>query len=272
MLKQLIVLWLLVAALLLAGCAEAPAPAATAVLTTAVPETGATQAATAVEPAATVPTAAAPAATEPTADATTVAEPATVEPTPEPAAEPAAEPIEVTYFTPAQQEGPYYPVEKPADRDNNLVTLAGATGEPAGEQLVFGGKLYDANGRAVEAAVIEIWQTDANGIYLHPGDPNTTQRDPSFQFYGEAVTGPDGSYQFRTILPGEYEPRPRHIHVKVKLNGQELLTTQFYFAGETSLPGDGAQLLIALEAAQDAEGNSVWTGVRDVVLSMPVVP
>lgn len=268
MLKQLIVLWLLVAALLLAGCAEAPAPAATAVLTTAVPETSATQAATAVEPAATVPTAAAPAATEPTADATTVAEPATVEPTPEPA----AEPIEVTYFTPAQQEGPYYPVEKPADRDNNLVTLAGATGEPAGEQLVFGGKLYDANGRAVEAAVIEIWQTDANGIYLHPGDPNTTQRDPSFQFYGEAVTGPDGSYQFRTILPGEYEPRPRHIHVKVKLNGQELLTTQFYFAGETSLPGDGAQLLIALEAAQDAEGNSLWTGVRDVVLSMPVVP
>lgn len=265
MLKQLTALWLLVAALVLAGCAQTPAPVATAGQTPAVSETETdlTQAATAVDPAATEQaTAVLP------ASPTAVVEPATAEPTPEPA----AGPIDVTYFTPAQQEGPYYPVAKPAERDNDLVALAGAAGEPAGERLVFGGKLYDADGRAVEAAVIEIWQTDANGIYLHPGDPNTAQRDPNFQFYGEAVTGPDGSYQFRTILPGEYEPRPRHIHVKVKLNGQELLTTQFYFAGETSLPGDGAQLLIALEAAQDAAGNPVWTGTRDIVLSIPIVP
>lgn len=262
MLKQLTAPWLIVAALVLAGCMEQPSPPATVAPTTAVSAVDPTQTVPAVEAAATEPAVpevpdAAPAATESAAAAPTAMAAAT---------------IEVTYFTPAQQEGPYYPVAKPEDRDNDLVTLAGAAAAPAGERLAFGGKLYDANGRGVEAAVIEIWQTDADGIYLHPGDPNTAQRDPNFQFYGEAVTGADGSYRFRTILPGEYEPRPRHIHVKVKLKGQELLTTQFYFAGETTLTGDGAQLLIALEAGQDAEGNPVWTGERDIVLSVPVVP
>lgn len=185
--------------------------------------------------------------------------------------ESAITPIEVTYFTPAQQEGPYYTVEKPSDRDNDLVTLAGATDAPAGERVVFGGTIYDANGWPVDGAVIEIWQTDANGIYLHPNDPNTARRDTNFQFYGEAVTGENGRYAFRTILPGEYEPRPRHIHVKVKLDGQELLTTQFYFQGETALQGDGAELLIALEASEDADGSPVWVGERDVVLSVPLV-
>ena len=51
----------------------------------------------------------------------------------------------------------------------------------------------------------------------------------TFQFYGHSVTDATGAYLFRTIMPGEYEPRPRHIHVKVKIDGVEALTTQFYF-------------------------------------------
>lgn len=179
----------------------------------------------------------------------------------------AVTPITVSYFTPAQQEGPYYPVEKLADQDNDLVTLDGATGAPNGEILVFGGHLYDAAGLPVSGAVIEIWQTDSSGVYLHPNDPGTANRDPNFQFYGEAVTAVDGSYSFRTLLPGRYEPRPRHIHIKVKLAGQELLTTQFYFAGEVSFQGEEAGLVMALEPGQDEAGNPILVGKRDIILN-----
>jgi len=176
--------------------------------------------------------------------------------------------FEVTYFTPAQQEGPYYPVDKPADLDNDLVDFAGAKKTPAGEVLSLAGVIYDANGRRVEGAVIEIWQTDNNGIYMHPGDPNTGRRDPNFQFYGEALTGADGVYIFRTILPGIYEPRPRHIHSKIKLDGKELLTTQFYFSGEVAFTGTEANLIIELAPAEDDMGNPIWIGERDIILDI----
>ncbi|GJM41863.1 MAG: hypothetical protein DHS20C20_21450 [Ardenticatenaceae bacterium] len=174
--------------------------------------------------------------------------------------------IDVTYFTPAQQEGPYYTVEKPADRDNDLTVFAGAAGMPAGEIVEFGGTLYDQNGRPIPNAVIEIWQTDAEGVYLHPNDPGTAQRDVNFQFYGEAVTDENGRYTFRTILPGEYEPRPRHIHFKVKLDGQELITSQFYFAGENS--GQPDPLIITLTPGEDSDGNAIQIGQRNIILNL----
>ena len=180
---------------------------------------------------------------------------------------PPIEPIEVTYFTPAQQEGPYYTVNKPEDRDNDLVDFAGATGMPNGQILEFDGTVYDAAGFPIEGVTIEIWQTDDSGAYLHPNDPETDNRDPNFQFYGEAVTNERGHYNFRTILPGLYEPRPRHIHVKLKLDGQELLTTQFYFANEIELQGDDAAMLINLESSADAQGNPILVGTRDVILN-----
>ncbi len=185
-------------------------------------------------------------------------------------------PIEVTYHTPAQTEGPYYPVEKPVDRDNDLVVLEGADGMAAGEILTFGGRLYDAVGMPVPGAVVEIWQTDDNGAYLHPRDPDSGRRDVNFQSYGEAFTGDDGSYSFRTIMPGEYAPRPRHIHVKVRLGEKELLTTQFYFSIDTGQDGDrifaGAgedvqALIMEVVEATDGDGKAILRGTRDIILS-----
>ena len=140
--------------------------------------------------------------------------------------------------------------------------------KPEGDIIEFGGKVYDANGSPLEGLTIEIWQTDASGVYLHPNDPGTASRDPNFQFYGEAVTDMTGQYDFRTILPGRYEPRPRHIHFKVKLDGQELLTSQFYFAGEFDSQGIDPALLIDPQPGQDAEGNAIFTGQRDIILNL----
>ncbi len=257
------ILVLLAAAMLAAACGGAQA-------TTAVPTQAITNPITQEPPAPTEAPATEPAAApeEVTATPGQSGEPAPgVEPVPLATEVPAIAPIEVTYFTPSQQEGPYYTVDKPQDRDNDLVTFEGAAGPPAGQVIEFGGRVYDANGLPVEGITIEIWQTDDSGVYLHPGDPSTGLRDPNFQFYGEAVTAADGSYRFRTILPGLYEPRPRHIHVKVKLDGRELLTTQFYFAGEIDLRGNDAAMLIDLQPAQDPQGSPILVGERDIILN-----
>jgi protocatechuate 3,4-dioxygenase beta subunit len=171
-------------------------------------------------------------------------------------------------ITPTQPEGPYYPVDKPGDSDNNLVDFAGAAGTPDGEVLSLAGVVYDANGQPVEGALIEIWQTDSRGIYMHPDDPDTEKRDPNFQYYGEAKTGKDGVYSFRTILPGVYEPRPPHLHVKVKQDGKELLTTQFYFSSDSSLTGAQANLVIELAPTEDDLGKPIWVGERDIFLNI----
>lgn len=189
---------------------------------------------------------------------------------------PAAPGIEVTWFTPAQTEGPYYPVTKPADRDRDLVSVQGASGAPAGDVLELGGTLYGGDGIPVAGAVIEIWQTDNNGIYLHPGDRRTARRDVNFQFYGESVTAADGAYRFRTIIPGSYGSRPRHIHVKIKLDGRTLLTTQFYFAGDPRQASDSIfarlsdsqALIVDLDEQTAADGSPVLHGTRDIVLRM----
>lgn len=98
-----------------------------------------------------------------------------------------------------------------------------------GEPLILFGQVLDVNGVPIPDAAVEIWQTDASGVYDHPNDPTTANRDLTFQFYGTSMTDADGWYVFRTILPGEYEPRPRHIHFKVKQQGVTVLTSQFYF-------------------------------------------
>ncbi len=176
--------------------------------------------------------------------------------------------VEVLAYTPSQQTGPYYPVEKPADRDSDLVALAGAAGDPAGQVVAFGGTVYDAAGQPLEGITIEIWQTDASGVYDHPRDPGTATRDRNFQFYGEATTGPDGAYAFRTLMPGEYEPRPRHIHVRVRRGDTQLLTTQFYFAGEIDLRGADGLLLIDAQPLVEEDGRTILSGQRDIFLNV----
>jgi protocatechuate 3,4-dioxygenase, beta subunit len=146
----------------------------------------------------------------------------------------------------------------------------------AGEALILYGQALDANGKVLPGLAVEIWQTDANGVYDHPGDPGTAGRDLNFQFYGTSLTDAFGQFVFRTLLPGEYGSRPRHIHVRVKRDGAVLLTTQFYFTEDLSKvsgeaifaqAGDqGELLLVPLTPVTDAAGSPLWLGRRDLVL------
>jgi len=112
--------------------------------------------------------------------------------------------------------------------------------ETNGEPLILYGQVLDVNGNPLPNTIIEIWQTDAEGIYNHPDDPETDDRDMTFQFFGATAANEEGWYAFRTILPGEYEPRPRHIHFKVRQKLETLLTSQFYFSEDIAvLEGEG---------------------------------
>lgn len=178
------------------------------------------------------------------------------------AQEGATEPLALT---PPQQEGPFYPVEIPADRDSDLTVIEGSEARASGEVLLLEGLLLRPDGSAVEGAVVEIWQTDDRGVYLHPRDPGFPDRDEAFQGFGESITDEDGAWTFRTILPEVYGGRPRHIHAKVKLEDQTLLTTQVYFSGG-DIPAEGAleqtgteldALLVEAFADEDEDGAAI---------------
>jgi protocatechuate 3,4-dioxygenase beta subunit len=138
--------------------------------------------------------------------------------------------------TPRQTEGPFYPVVLPADTDFDLLKN-GAASYTQGQAAWVVGTLTDTRGVPVGGAVVEIWQCDHEGRYHHPGDGNRADR--SFQGFGRVTVGKDGAYRFRTMRPARYSGRTPHIHVKVKLDGQELLTTQFYVEGDQGNRRDG---------------------------------
>jgi len=141
--------------------------------------------------------------------------------------------------TPSQTEGPFYPVRKPKDLDQNLLRQGGNAEQAAGEPLQLSGRVVDTDNQPVGGATVEIWQADNSGIYNHPNAPRREAFDMNFQGYGETRTDADGRYSFLTIVPVPYTGRPPHIHVKVKTPGHDTLTTQLYIKGHPDNDSDG---------------------------------
>jgi protocatechuate 3,4-dioxygenase beta subunit len=132
-------------------------------------------------------------------------------------------------LTPAQTEGPFYPLKLPEDTDADLLRQ-GATAYGRGQPCTLAGTVIDTAGQPVAGALVEIWQCDAEGHYRHPGDGD--RADPAFQAFGRSAVDAAGRYRFRTIRPVAYGGRTPHIHVKVKLGRRTLLTTQLYVEGD----------------------------------------
>ena len=111
---------------------------------------------------------------------------------------------------------------------------------PIGHKIIVFGTISDQFSNPIEGALIEIWQANAAGKYLHHNDNNTAPIDPNFAGCGRYITSSKGYYEFITIQPGPYpypnrgiEWRPMHIHFSVfgKSFGQRLIT-QMYFEGD----------------------------------------
>ena len=141
--------------------------------------------------------------------------------------------------TPRQTEGPFYPDKLPLDTDNDLIIVNDALTPAAGEITYLSGRILDARGEPIRNALVEIWQTDKSGVYLHTASNDRAKRDSNFQGFGRFLTGSTGEYVFRTIKPVRYPGRTPHIHFAVKMKGREKFTTQCYIAGEPQNERDG---------------------------------
>jgi protocatechuate 3,4-dioxygenase beta subunit len=130
--------------------------------------------------------------------------------------------------TPRQTRGPFYPDHLPLDTDNDLIIVNDDTTRAVGEITHLTGKILDANGNPIRNALVEIWQADAHGVYLHSHSNNGSNRDRNFQGFGRFLTGSSGEYYFRTIKPVPYPGRTPHIHFAIKLKGQDEFATQCY--------------------------------------------
>jgi protocatechuate 3,4-dioxygenase beta subunit len=156
--------------------------------------------------------------------------------------------------TPPQTEGPFYPNRLPLDTDNDLLIVNDSITPAVGEVTHLTGRILDARGNPLRNALVEIWQCDGKGVYLHTADsgPKAAQRDSNFQGFGRFLTASDGSYYFRTIKPVPYPGRTPHIHFKVKRQGKELLTTQCYVKGHPGNQRDGIYLSLRDAKAREA--------------------
>ena len=144
--------------------------------------------------------------------------------------------------TPRLTEGPFYPDRLPLDTDNDLIIIGKSITPAVGEITHLSGRVLSTSGEPIANAVVEIWQCDANAVYLHTSDSSRkrAQQDKNFQGFGRFTTGSKGTYRFRTIKPVPYPGRPApHIHFKVKKGERELLTSQLFIAGHAGNKRDG---------------------------------
>ena len=154
--------------------------------------------------------------------------------------------------TPRQTEGPFYPTKMPLDTDNDLLIINDLITPAVGTVTHLGGRILDSRGAPVRGALVEIWQVDNNGAYLHTGSDNIGKRDANFQGFGRFLTGSTGEYYFRTLKPVRYPGRTPHIHFAVKQKNRDKFTTQCYVKGEPGNERDGVLRGIRDSKARDS--------------------
>jgi protocatechuate 3,4-dioxygenase beta subunit len=153
--------------------------------------------------------------------------------------------------TPRQTEGPFYPDRLPLDTDNDLIIVNDNITPALGAITHLSGRILDARGNPIRNALVEIWQVDSNGVYLHSGSANAGARDKNFQGFGRFLTGSTGAYYFRTIKPVRYPGRTPHVHYAVKIKGRDKWTTQCYVKGEPQNDRD-----FVLQAIRDPKARA----------------
>lgn len=154
--------------------------------------------------------------------------------------------------------GPLYGHNSLGPADHDLTRNASISGDALGERIIVTGRVLDEVGRPIRNALIEIWQANSAGRYIHKVDQHDAPIDPNFTGAGRCLTNNEGEYRFTTIRPGAYPWRnhsnawrPSHIHLSILGRSfLERLVTQMYFPGDPLLPLDPIYNAIPNEAAR----------------------
>ncbi|UUZ72679.1 protocatechuate 3,4-dioxygenase subunit beta [Polaromonas sp. P1(28)-8] len=186
----------------------------------------------------------------------------------------------------AQLNAPVYGSDQLGPLDHDLTKNAVKNGEPLGERIIVTGRVSDEDGRPVRNTLVEVWQANAAGRYVHKVDQHNAPLDPNFLGAGRCMTDGDGRYTFMTIKPGAYpwgnHPnawRPQHIHFS--LFGEYFasrLVTQMYFPGDPlfaydpmyqGVPPDSRELMVSKFSLDVTQPDFALGYVFDIVLRGP---
>jgi protocatechuate 3,4-dioxygenase beta subunit len=167
-------------------------------------------------------------------------------------------------------EGPVFG-EDAVERSDSDLTQQHA-GEPLGERIIVHGRVLGDDGRPIRNALIEVWQANAAGRYLHDVDQHPAPLDPNFSGAGRVLTDGEGRYRFTTIKPGAYpwrnHPnawRPAHIHFSIfgRMFTQRLVT-QMYFPGDPLFEHDPI-----FNSVRDPKSRELLIGRFDLAATEP---
>jgi protocatechuate 3,4-dioxygenase beta subunit len=166
-------------------------------------------------------------------------------------------PLVVIPHTLSELTGPVYGHESVRQDDADLTRQH--AGEPLGERIIVSGRVLDEDGRPVPNTLVEVWQANAAGRYIHVNDQHPAPLDPNFSGAGRVLTDAEGRYQFTTVKPGAYPWKNHHnawrpAHIHFSLFGPSFLSrliTQMYFPGDPLFPFDPIFNSIPDEAARE---------------------
>lgn len=182
--------------------------------------------------------------------------------------------------------GPVFGAGAVGPLDADLTRNGARNGEPLGERIIVTGRVTDEAGRPLADCLVEVWQANAAGRYIHEVDQHDAPIDPNFFGAGRCATDTEGRYRFLTVKPGAYPWgnhenawRPNHIHFS--LFGTSLATrlvTQMYFPGDPLLaldpiflatPAAARDRLVARFSLDVTESGYALGYVFDIVLRGP---
>ena len=146
-----------------------------------------------------------------------------------------------------------------------------------GEVAHVSGRILSPAGEPIRNALVEIWEADSGGNYIHSRSRSPEPRDTNFQGFGRFLTGSSGEYYFRTIKPAPYTRRTPHIHFAIYRGEQRVLTTQMYIDGHPlndrdqvirRLEPEAKQLCMAEFKPLPGSATGEWVAHWDVVIGV----
>jgi protocatechuate 3,4-dioxygenase beta subunit len=191
------------------------------------------------------------------------------------------------YISVSETTGPAFPPIRVDESD--LAVIAPGRPRALGQLITVSGRVLDEYNRPMPGVLMEIWNANCAGKYIHHNDPTPTPVDPNFIGVGRAMTDNDGRYRIRTIKPGAYAVpdaapnwwRPPHVHFSLfGADYTSRLVTQMFFPGEplndidlilTAVPDESARQRLIAHFAPDLNTPDGALGfTHDFILRGPL--